>query len=132
MWIQNQESQVKQICGVMRKWRLFLNWKILILIVFSLLILGCNKTPQMKPKFHGDYPTENLRGMWQFCFQNFRMKAPYTPLPLMSQMCDCYVDEMRMAHSQKHINNLSDNETREMGLNLIRVCNVHQSHIQKI
>lgn len=46
-------------------------------------------------------------------------------------MCDCYVDQMRMAHSQKDINNLSDNQTREMGLKLIRICNV-QSPIQKI
>ena len=49
----------------------------------------------------------------------------------MGMMCDCYVDQMRMSHSQKHINNLSDNETREMGLKLIRICNV-KSPIQKI
>ena len=47
-------------------------------------------------------------------------------------MCDCYVDQMRMAHSQKNINNLSDNQTREMGLKLIRVCNVHKPPVQKI
>ena len=120
-----------QLSGHMAKWKLFLNWKILILIVFSLLTFGCKQTPQMKPKFHGDYPTANLRGMWSFCFQNFQIKAPYTPLPLMGQMCDCYVDQMRMAHSQKNINNLSDNQTKEMGLKLIRVCNV-QLPIQKI
>ena len=109
-----------------------MNWKILTLIVFSLLTFGCKQTPPMKPKFHGDYPTIHLRGMWQFCFQNFQLKAPYIPLPQMLTMCDCYVDQMRMAHSQKHINNLSDNETREMGLELIRVCNVHESPVQKI
>ena len=54
------------------------------------------------------------------------MKAPYTPVPLIGKLCDCYVDEMRMAHSQKHINNLNDNETRAMGQQLVRVCNVKQ------
>jgi len=54
------------------------------------------------------------------------MKAPYIPLPQMGTMCDCYVDEMRMAHSQKDINNLSDKETKTMGLRLIKVCNVKQ------
>ena len=49
----------------------------------------------------------------------------------MGQMCDCYVDQMRMAHSQKHINDLSDNETREMGVQLIQVCNV-KPPVQKI
>ena len=44
----------------------------------------------------------------------------------MGKMCDCYVDQMRMSHSQKHINNLSDNESKTMGLRLIEVCNVKQ------
>mgnify|MGYP003647518325 FL=1 len=98
----------------------------MVLFVSLLLTFGCKQTQLIKPIYHGDYPTENLRGMWQFCFQNFQMKAPYTPLPLMGKMCDCYVDQMRMAHSQKHINNLSDNETKTMGLRLIKVCNVKQ------
>jgi hypothetical protein len=54
------------------------------------------------------------------------MKAPYTPPSIMGKMCDCYVDQMRMAYSQKHINNLSDNESKTMGLRLIEVCNVTQ------
>tara|TARA_B100000809_G_scaffold213487_1_gene217845 strand:+ start:203 stop:328 length:126 start_codon:yes stop_codon:yes gene_type:complete len=34
------------------------------------------------------------------------------------------MDEMRMAHSHKNINSLSDNQTKEMGMRLIRVCNI--------
>ena len=101
----------------------------LLLIVALLLILspisGCKKTPLIKPKFHGDYPAEQLRSMWAFCVQNFQMKSPQTPPFLVAQMCDCYIDEMRMSHPHSHINKLSDNETRAMGLRLIRVCNIH-------
>ena len=38
-------------------------------------------------------------------------------------ICDCYVDEMRMTHPAKDINDLDDYENRQMGLKLIRVCN---------
>ena len=60
------------------------------------------------------------------------MKSPYTPSFLVAQMCDCYLDEMRGSHPAGDINNLNDNEMREMGLKLIRVCNVNQSPVQKI
>jgi hypothetical protein len=63
--------------------------------------------------------------MWAFCVTNFRMKAPYTPPLHVAKMCDCYLDEMRMAHSHKHINKLSDNETKKMGQRLIKVCNIN-------
>ena len=109
-----------------------MNWKIAILSVFLLLTFGCSKTPPIKQKFHGDYPAEGLRSMWAFCVQNFQMKSPQTPPFLVAQMCDCYIDEMRMSHPHSHINKLSDNETREMGLRLVRVCNVNQSPVQKI
>ena len=90
-----------------------------------LLTSGCNKTPQITPQFHGDYPAEQLRSMWAFCVRNFQLKAPQTPPFLVAQMCDCYLDEMRTSHPFKHINNLSDNETRAMGLRLIKTCNIN-------
>ena len=108
------------------KWnlRLYLSLKTVILSVSLLLILGCHPTIQTKPKFHGDYPAEELRSMWAFCVTNFRMKAPYTPPLDVAKMCDCYLDEMRMSHSHERINKLSDNETKTMGMRLIRVCNI--------
>ena len=63
---------------------------------------------------------------------NFKEKSPYTPPFLVAQICDCYLDEMRSSHPHKDMNNLSDNETRQLGLKLIRVCNVNQSPVQKI
>ena len=104
--------------------KLNLNLKAVILSVTLLLTLGCQPTIQTKPKFHGDYPAQELRSMWAFCVTNFRMKAPYTPPLHVAKMCDCYIDEMRMAHSHKNINSLSDNQTREMGMRLIKVCNI--------
>ena len=59
------------------------------------------------------------------------MKSPYTLPPLIGKLCDCYVDEMRMAHPQKDLNKLNDNENKKMGERLIRVCNV-KSEIQNI
>ena len=103
-----------------------MNWKILILSVFLSLTFGCsNKTQQTTPPFHGDYPAAEMRSMWSFCVMNFTMKAPLTPRFLVAQMCDCYLDEMRASHPYKHINNLDDNETRTMGLRLIKVCNIN-------
>jgi hypothetical protein len=62
--------------------------------------------------------------MWAFCVTNFRLKAPYTPPLDVAKMCDCYLDEMRISHSHEKINKLSDNQTRAMGMRLIRVCNI--------
>ena len=108
-----------------------MNWKIPILLLILCLTLGCKKTPQITPPFHGDYPAEGLRSMWAFCVMNFRLKAPQTPPFLVAQMCDCYLDEMRMSHPHSHINKLSDNETRAMGQHLIKECNVPPGQNQK-
>jgi hypothetical protein len=61
--------------------------------------------------------------MWAFCFQAFRLKTPYTHPDQIGIICDCYVDEMRMTHPAKDINDLDDIESKKMGLRLIRVCN---------
>ena len=100
------------------------NLKTVILSVILFLTLGCQSTIQTKPKFHGDYPAQELRSMWAYCVTNFRMKAPYTPEIHVAKMCDCYLDQMRMSHSHKDINKLSDNQTKTMGMRLIRVCNI--------
>ena len=120
-----------QQSGHMDKWKLNLNW-IMVLFVILILTLGCKQTQPIKPKFHGDYPVEMLRSMWAFCVQNFRLKAPQTPPFLVGQMCDCYLDEMRKEYSSGKVNKLPDNESKAMGQKLIRVCNVNQSPIQKI
>ena len=101
-----------------------MNWKIAILFVILSLTFGCQPTIQTKTKFHGDYPTENLRSMWAFCGRNFHLKAPQTPPVLVGQMCDCYLDEMRAKHPAKEVNKLDDAATREMGQHLIKVCNI--------
>lgn len=105
--------------------------RILILSVISLLIFGCNKTPQITPPFHGDYPAAEMRAMWSFCVMNFKMKSPHTPPFLVAQACDCYLDEMRATHPHKDINRLSDNETKAMGMKLKRVCNIAPGQNQK-
>jgi hypothetical protein len=61
--------------------------------------------------------------MWAMCFQAFRLKSPYANPDQVGMICDCYVDEMRMTHPQKDINDLDEQESRQMGLRLIKVCN---------
>ena len=112
------------------KWKLNLNLS-LVLLLTLFLISGCNKTPQISSLYSGDYPAQALRSMWSFCVTNFQLKSPQTPPFLVAQMCDCYLNEMRSSHPFSHINNLSDNETRQMGLQLIRVCNVNRTPVQK-
>ena len=74
-------------------------------------------------KFDGNYPAKQIRELWMVCSATFQAKQPQLPQPTRWEVCDCYVDEMRMTHPQKDINDLDDIESRKMGLRLIRVCN---------
>jgi len=102
-------------------------------LFLTILLSSCNfkivpelgdKPEIVKTRFSGDYETLKLRGMWAFCFQNFQMKAPYIPKPMIDKMCDCYLDEMRSSHSAADVNNLNNIQTKEMGQQLIKVCNI--------
>ena len=102
----------------------------------AVFLIGCNYqivpiTPAVpepvKPRFQfGNYETSEMRKIWGVCYMSFMQSSPFTPPEPVAKMCDCYVDQMRMSHSQKDINNLSDNETKTMGLRLIKACNVKQ------
>jgi hypothetical protein len=102
-------------------------------LILAVLISGCdfqivpkmNAEPQaiVKTKFAGDYPTLQLRGMWAYCSQAFRLNQPYTPPELVANMCDCYVDEMRKTYNANELEGLSESESKSMGQKLIKTCN---------
>ena len=102
------------------------------LIVLAVLLSGCDfqivpkmgDEPQtVKTKFAGDYETLQLRSMWAYCSQAFRLNNPYTPPDLVANMCDCYVDKMRETYKQRELEELTETESQEMGQKLIKTCN---------
>jgi hypothetical protein len=103
------------------------------LLILAVLLSGCdfqivpkmNAEPQaiVKTKFAGDYPTLQLRGMWAYCSQAFRLNQPYTPPELVANMCDCYVDKMRETYNANELEGLSESESKSMGQKLIKTCN---------
>jgi len=101
---------------------------ILVLFVSLCLISGCQqKTPQIIVPFAGDYPILKLRQMWGFCLANFQRNRPFVPPPMIVEMCDCYVDEIRKTHAEKDIESITKKEGKLMGQQLIRACNMTPS-----
>ena len=100
---------------------------ILVLFVVLSLILGCQakQTPPITVPFAGDYPVMKLRQIWGFCLAQFQRNTPYTPPPLVIQMCDCYVDEIRKTYPNRKVDKLSDNESKKLGQKLARMCNIN-------
>ena len=100
---------------------------ILVLFVSLCLILGCQakQTQQITVPFAGDYPVMKLRQIWGFCLTQFQRNTPYTPPPLVIQMCDCYVDEIRKTYPNRKVDKLSDNESKKLGQKLARMCNIN-------
>ena len=104
-------------------------------LILTVLISGCDFqiVPKMgaepkavKTKFAGDYETLQLRSMWAYCSQAFRLNQPYTPPELVANMCDCYVDKMRETYKQRELEELTETESQEMGQKLIKTCNPKQ------
>jgi len=108
------------------KWKLNL-FLILVLFVVLSQILGCQtkKTQQITVPFAGDYPVLKLRQIWGYCLASFQRNTPYTPPPLVIQMCDCYVDEIRKTYPNREVDSLSDNESKVLGQKLASMCNIN-------
>jgi len=108
------------------KWKLNL---FLILVLFVVLspILGCQakQTQRIIVPFAGDYPVLRLRQIWGYCLAQFQRNTPYTSPPLVIQMCDCYVDEIRKTYHHRDVDSLSDNESEVLGQKLARMCNIN-------
>ena len=94
MLIQNKDIQENQIYGHTLRWRYILSLKIMILMLF-LLLIECQKTTQIIPKYNGNYPTAQIRAIWQTCSLNFQKHSPFLQQEIVWQACDCYADVIR-------------------------------------
>jgi hypothetical protein len=74
-------------------------------------------------KFNGNYPSSQIRELWQVCSATFQMRHPQLPQPLRWDVCDCYTDVIRKTLSPDAAKNATPEEARKLTLTLIDQCN---------
>ncbi len=122
MWIQNYVNQVRQTCGVMLKWKLSFNLKIV--IWFLLLNLSGIGGTVLAGKFSGDFPTAHIRELWQICSMTYQYKQPQLNQMTRWMICDCYTDTIRKDLSPDKVKNMEYEEAKKLSAKLISQCNV--------
>ena len=106
--------------------------KLIIIICCSILLLFAgaklksvlandNKTTK---KFNGNYPTLQVRELWQVCSLTFQQKHPGLPQALRWLVCDCYTDIIRRDYTPEQAarQGAGLNE-KELTVTLINECN---------
>tara|TARA_B100000029_G_scaffold309005_1_gene301603 strand:+ start:2200 stop:2550 length:351 start_codon:yes stop_codon:yes gene_type:complete len=94
----------------------------IIVCLTSLLIIGCTPIKKevvqeplnpVKPEFNGNFPSFDLRLMWQSCAVQFiplrinpHVYAPY---------CDCATDFMRRRYNKEQVKALKAEEAKKLG-----------------
>jgi len=85
--------------------------KILTFFIGLVLLGGCTKTIEVekivevpqKSRFKGDYPTLEIRNMWQSCFQGQQIVR--VPPPIAITICDCLTDITREENEYTFLDN---------------------------
>ena len=85
--------------------------KILTFFIGLVLLGGCTKTIEVekivevpqKSRFKGDYPTLEIRNMWQSCFSGQQIVR--IPPPIAITICDCLVDTTRQDYDYTFLYN---------------------------
>ena len=96
--------------------------KTLIIIVF--LVVGSTTWARDNAtKFNGNFPSEQIRNLWQVCSITFQNRHPQLPQLLRWQVCDCYTDVIREILSPEEISKIDYEEARELTVRLIDQCN---------
>ena len=90
------------------------------LITLSLILLS-----PIGSKANENYPTKEIREMWQLCSIKFARQeiGPNIYRPL----CDCYVDLMRVTFTKEEFSVLTPNQTKAAGEMLKKVCPIKQT-----
>jgi|TARA_B110000116_G_scaffold174066_1_gene150562 hypothetical protein len=74
-------------------------------------------------EFDGNYPSSQIRQLWQVCSINFQQKQPSLPQPLRWKVCDCYVDVIRRLLSSSEATKSTPAQAKELTATLINQCN---------
>jgi len=74
-------------------------------------------------KYDGNYPSSQIRELWQVCSMTFQAKQPHLPQPTRWEVCDCYVDVIRETHTPEEAHTLSPENAKKLSLKLINQCN---------
>ena len=106
------------------KWRLFLNWKIVILLL-SLTVISCTKITQTEPKYSGNFTTEHIRELWQMC-SVAHQQVKVNPV-VYYQQCDCAVDTMRQNYDNATVfKDMKKPESEELAVIVRLNCNEYK------
>ena len=96
--------------------------KLLVIIVF--LVVGNVALAQDNAtKFNGNFPSKQIRELWQVCSFTFQTKHPQLPQPLRWDVCDCYTDVIRETLSPEEVSKLNFIKTKDLTIKLINQCN---------
>jgi len=94
------------------------------LIITVLLVVGSTIWAQdIATKFNGNFPTKQVRELWQVCSFTFQQRQPEIPQPLRWEMCDCYVDVIRRTMTPEESLNITPEQAKKLTLELIDQCN---------
>ena len=96
--------------------------KLLVIIVF-LVVGNVTLAQDNATKFNGNFPTGQIRNLWQVCSIQFQERQPQIPQPLRWDVCDCYVDVIRETLSPEEISKLDFEEAKKLTVKLINECN---------
>ena len=103
--------------------------RLLIIIVFLLVgnILWAHDNETQKyydnRKFDGNFPTGQIRNLWQVCSLSWQANHPQVPQPIRWAVCDCYVDVIRETLSTEELAKLTFEDAKKITSTLIGQCN---------
>ena len=97
--------------------------KIVVISVFLFIGHSVGAEPTKKQKYDGNYPTRQIRDLWQVCSIAWQVNNPQIPQPIRWDVCDCYVDVIRETLTPEKLSKLSYKQAKEVTVTLINECN---------
>jgi len=68
------------------------------------------------------FSTEKVRAMYYICSTQFQMVAPTIPQLERIRLCDCYVDHMRTTFTPEQVEDMTSEQSRELGMKMNIIC----------
>jgi len=97
-----------------------------ILVIIGFLVIGNSiwaHDNETTDKFNGNYPTLQVRELWQVCSLTFQQKHPQLPQALRWLVCDCYTDIIRRDYTPDQAARKGSLDEKELTVTLIQECN---------